>query len=79
MPGGGGSEEFCCEVAMGAKELPPSNTPFPNPLPQMLLLEFDVVGQGENASLLTPGDRPSGTGCDLRSPGDEYDADVGAL
>lgn len=76
MPGGGGSEEFCCEVAIGAKALPLSNTPLPNPLPQMLL--FVVVGQGENESLLTPGDLPSGTGCDLRSPGEEYD-DVGAL
>lgn len=78
MPGGGGSDEFCCEVAIGANALPPSNTPLPNPLPQILLFEFAVVGQGEKESLLTPGDLPSGTGCDLRSPGEEYD-DVGAL
>lgn len=76
MPGGGGSEEFCCEVPKGANELPPSKTPLPKPLPQILLLEL-VVGQGEKASLFATGDLPSCAGCDLRSPGEEYD-DAGA-
>ena len=52
MPGGGGSEELCCDIGIGAKVLACSNVPLPMPdVPQTLPFGA-VVGHGVNVSLL---------------------------